>query len=97
MNPHDSELGNKVYIIDEDNCKAIRKAVITKVSHHVGFVDFLSSNYTATEESKTYQVCAVKNGTHHFFNRESHQIFHSLKSVEEHFAAKAMKGFYILE
>lgn len=92
-----TELGNKVYIIDEDDCKAIRKATITKVSHHIAYVDFLSSNYTATEESKTYEVCAVKNGTHEFFNRKSHQIFYSMKAVEKHFAGEAMQGFDILE
>ena len=89
------ELGDEVWFIDKDGCKAIRKATITCVKDIHGYVDFLSSRPEKEFTSKSYTVCAIKDGSYQFFEVE--EVFENIDSLKGHLAEKLYSTFSVYE
>lgn len=89
------KLGDKVYIIDEDGCKAVRKGTITAIKTVEAYKDFLSSRPHDKHQYSEYEVCAVKNGVYQFFIKKF--VFIGLDEVTLFFGKREREKYDILE
>lgn len=89
------KLGSKVFFIDTDNCKAIRKGTVTCINSFYGYFDYLSSKPDREIQGTTYTVCAVKDGSHQYFKPD--KVFESMADLRSDLADTILKGFDIFE